>query len=88
MLAQQFIHTFYDRRYNRNEKESFMNLKSALLTSWVLLFSTVALAQQPAKPANPAPGCKATAAELEANKKAATEFFHSILPLPAEAPSK
>lgn len=49
-----------------------MNLKSALFTASVLLFSTVAMAQQPA---NPAPGCKASPAELEANKKVALEFF-------------
>ncbi len=49
-----------------------MNLKSALFAASALLFSTAAMAQQPAQPA---PGCKATPAELEANKKVAMEFF-------------
>src|SRR5215472_12938653 len=49
-----------------------MNLKGALMTATAVLFSTAAMAQQQA---NPAPGCKATPAELEANKKVAMEFF-------------
>jgi predicted SnoaL-like aldol condensation-catalyzing enzyme len=49
-----------------------MNLKSALFTASAFLLGTAAMAQQPA---NPTPGCKATPAELEANKKVAMEFF-------------
>jgi predicted SnoaL-like aldol condensation-catalyzing enzyme len=40
-----------------------------------LLGSAVAMAQQPAVQANPTPGCTATPAQLEANKKVALEFF-------------
>ena len=39
----------------------------------LVFFATPALAQQ----ANPAPGCTATAAQLEANKKVAMEFFRT-----------
>jgi hypothetical protein len=49
-----------------------MNLKSALSTASAFLLGTAAMAQQPA---NPTPGCKATPAELEANRKVAMEFF-------------
>jgi hypothetical protein len=49
-----------------------MSLKSALFTASAFLLGTAAMAQQPA---NPTPGCKATPAELEANKKVAMEFF-------------
>jgi predicted SnoaL-like aldol condensation-catalyzing enzyme len=39
----------------------------------LVFFATPAFAQQ----ANPAPGCTATAAQLEANKKVAMEFFRT-----------
>jgi predicted SnoaL-like aldol condensation-catalyzing enzyme len=39
-----------------------------------LLFAAPALAQQPA-PANPASGCTATPAQMDANKKVAMQFF-------------
>ena len=44
----------------------------------VVLATATALAQQPPPPANaanPAPGCTATPAQLEANKKVAMQFF-------------
>jgi hypothetical protein len=49
--------------------------KSLIGFAFALLGSAVAMAQQPAVQANPTPGCTATPAQLEANKKAALEFF-------------
>src|SRR5712691_11072092 len=49
-----------------------------LATAFLVICIGSAIAQQPpAVPANPAPGCKATAAGLEANKKVALEFFRT-----------
>src|SRR5437667_12041156 len=45
-----------------------------------LVFAAPAFAQAPAPPAqqaNPAPGCTATSAQLEANRKVAMEFFRA-----------
>ena len=58
-----------------------MNLKNASLTGFavVLLGAASAMAQpQPAVQANPTPGCAATPAQLEANKKVALEFFRTM----------
>lgn len=59
-----------------------MNLKSASLGVFVfglaLLIPCSARAQQaPAVQANPTPGCSATPAQLEANRKAAMDFFRT-----------
>jgi predicted SnoaL-like aldol condensation-catalyzing enzyme len=43
----------------------------------VLVFAAPLLAQAPAQQANPAPGCTATSAQLEANRKVAMEFFRA-----------
>src|SRR5882672_2672314 len=47
----------------------------------VMLSGAAAFAQAPAPPpsvqANPAPGCTATPAQLEANRKVAMEFFRA-----------
>src|SRR5256885_16527506 len=45
----------------------------------LVLFAVPALAQTPLPPqqANPAPGCTATPAQLEANRKVAMEFFRA-----------
>src|SRR5215469_3230395 len=45
----------------------------------VMIWAAPLLAQQPppAVPANPAPGCTATPARLEENKKVAMEFFRT-----------
>jgi predicted SnoaL-like aldol condensation-catalyzing enzyme len=40
-----------------------------------LLVAAPVFAQAPATPANPAPGCTATPAQMEANKKVAMQFF-------------
>jgi predicted SnoaL-like aldol condensation-catalyzing enzyme len=53
-------------------------MKKASLTvlAIALLGAAPAMAQQqPGAPANPTPGCTATPAQLEANKKVALEFF-------------
>jgi hypothetical protein len=50
------------------------------LTLWLaMLFPAMAAAQKPAPAvqANPTPGCTATPAQLEANKKAVMEFFQT-----------
>ena len=56
-----------------------MNLRNAALIAVAALAAVPAIAQQPApqQAANPAPGCTATAAQIEANKKVAMEFFRS-----------
>src|SRR6266567_7462246 len=57
-----------------------MSLKNVHLTGFALalLGAATAVAQQPsAVPANPTPGCSATPAQLEANKKVALEFFRT-----------
>src|SRR6266700_7893726 len=57
-----------------------MSLKNVHLTGFALalLGAATAVAQQPSPvPANPAPGCAATPAQLEANKKVALEFFRT-----------
>ena len=47
--------------------------------AFVSLVASLAVAQQapPAQQANPTPGCTATPAQLEANKKVAIEFFRT-----------
>jgi predicted SnoaL-like aldol condensation-catalyzing enzyme len=54
-----------------------MNIAKTSLIGFALalLGSVPVMAQQPAVPANPTPGCTATPAELAANKKVALEFF-------------
>ena len=59
-----------------------MRIKNASLTGLTLavVVTASALAQQPAPPArqaNPTPGCTATPAQLEANRKVALEFFRT-----------
>jgi predicted SnoaL-like aldol condensation-catalyzing enzyme len=59
-----------------------MNIRKASLTTFAAAFVAAALAsaQQappPAQQANPTPGCTATPAQLEANKKVAMEFFRT-----------
>ena len=45
------------------------------ITAGLLLGAVPVLAQAPSAPANPAPGCTATPAQMEANKKVAMQFF-------------
>jgi len=57
-----------------------MSLKNVHLTGFALalLGAATAVAQQPSPvPANPTPGCSATPAQLEVNKKVALEFFRT-----------
>jgi predicted SnoaL-like aldol condensation-catalyzing enzyme len=56
-----------------------MNIKNVWLTGLAvtLLAGVPVIAQQSATPANPTPGCTATPAQLEANKKVALEFFRT-----------
>ena len=61
-----------------------MKIKSESVSSFalllVLLAPGIAAAQQampPAQPSNPTPGCSATPAQLEANKKVVMEFFRT-----------
>ena len=48
---------------------------AAILIACALVAVTATAQQPPANAANPAPGCTATAAQLEANKKVAMQFF-------------
>lgn len=43
--------------------------------SLIVLLVSAGMAQEPPAQANPAPGCSATPAQLEANKKVAMQFF-------------
>ena len=56
-----------------------MRRVNTALTIALVLFAVPAITQQPPPPpanaANPAPGCTATPAQLEANKKVAMQFF-------------
>src|ERR1700677_2619621 len=55
-----------------------MKKHASLMAFTFALLSTVTLAQQPPMAqANPAPGCMATPAQLEANKKVVMEFFRT-----------
>jgi predicted SnoaL-like aldol condensation-catalyzing enzyme len=59
-----------------------MNIRKASFPTFAAAFvaAAVASAQQappPAQQANPTPGCTATPAQLEANKKVAMEFFRT-----------
>jgi len=61
-----------------------MNIKNASVSSFaltlILLAPGLALAQQSApaaQPSNPTPGCSATPAQLDANKKVVMEFFRT-----------
>jgi predicted SnoaL-like aldol condensation-catalyzing enzyme len=58
-----------------------MNIRTASLTTFAAaVVAALASAQQappPAQQANPTPGCTATPAQLEANKKVAMEFFRT-----------
>jgi predicted SnoaL-like aldol condensation-catalyzing enzyme len=62
-------------------KETRMTSKTVLtLLAMPLVAGALAFAQQPPPPAvqaNPAPGCKVSPAELEANRKVAMEFFRT-----------
>jgi predicted SnoaL-like aldol condensation-catalyzing enzyme len=51
-------------------------VKAAIgIMACALVAATATAQQPPANAANPAPGCTATAAQLEANKKVAMQFF-------------
>lgn len=57
-----------------------MNTKCAWLVTVVMLAGSVVITAQqpaPAQAANPAAGCAATPAQIEANKKVAMEFFRT-----------
>lgn len=57
-----------------------MNAKRASLATVVMLAGAVTTAAQqppPAQAANPAAGCTATPAQIEANKDVAMEFFRT-----------
>ena len=57
-----------------------MTSRSLMVSAVALLAAAQSTAQQPAPPAqqsNPTPGCTATPAQLEANKKVAIEFFRT-----------
>src|SRR5262252_1278446 len=58
-----------------------MRTKQVLLTgsAMTMLLAAAVTAQQPppAQQANPSPGCSATSAQLDANKKVAMEFFRT-----------
>ena len=53
-----------------------MNIKNISLIGFTVAFfhAGLAMAQQPANPANPAPGCTSTPAQLEAVRKVALDF--------------
>ena len=59
-------------RDNRMALEPYMNLKTAL---WIGIALTAASAFAQQVPANPAPGCSATPADLALNKKVVMSFF-------------
>src|ERR1700722_5368390 len=60
-------------RLGTDNRVCSMNFRNWLLIGFA---SALAIAQQPAPvQANPAPGCSAAAAQLEANKRVALAFF-------------